>query len=118
MRRAWFCLVALLWPVQAMAAPKVIASVVPVHGIVAAVMGDTGSPQLLLRGSLSEHRASFTATQLADLGRADLVFIVGRGLEAKLAQLSGSEAVNGKVFIALGEAPGVHTLPIREGGAC
>jgi len=84
---------------------------------VAAVMGDTGTPELLLEGKLSEHRATFTAEQISTLGKADVVFIIGHGLEAKLAQISGSEAVNGKTFVELSEAPGVKTLPIREGGA-
>ena len=44
----------------AVAAPKVIASVVPVYGIVSAVMGETGQPELLLSGTMSEHRATFT----------------------------------------------------------
>jgi zinc transport system substrate-binding protein len=66
---------------------------------------------------MSEHRAVFTPTQIATLGDADLVFIVGHGLEAKLAQLSGSDAVNGRTFIQLSDAPGVTKLPIREGGA-
>jgi len=101
----------------ALAAPRVVASVVPVQSIVAAVMGDTGTPDLLLKGSMSEHRAVFTPAQIAALGNADLVFIVGQGLEAKLAQISGSEAVNGKAFISLSEAPDIKTLPIREGGA-
>lgn len=107
----------LAWAAPAGASPRVIVSVVPLHSIVAAVMGRTGSPELLLKGSLSEHRASFTPAQIAALGKADLVFIAGRGLESKLAQLSGSEAVNSKTFIALAEAPGVSSLPIREGGA-
>ena len=68
------------------------------------------------RGSLSEHRATFTPQQVADLGKADLVFIVGRGLEAKLSQMSGTEAVNGKRFVELAKAPGITTHPIREGG--
>jgi zinc transport system substrate-binding protein len=101
----------------ALAAPKVVASVVPVQSIVAAVMGETGTPDLLLQGSMSEHRAVFTPGQIAALGDADLVFIVGHGLEAKLAQLSGSDAVNGKSFIELSDAPGVAKLPIRQGGA-
>jgi zinc transport system substrate-binding protein len=101
----------------ALAQPKVIASVVPVHGIVSAVMAGQGQPELLLEGSLSEHRASFTPRQIQALGEADLVFIIGHGLEAKLSQLSGSEAVNGKRFVELAEAEGVKTLPIREGGA-
>lgn len=107
---------ALLAASPALAAPKVVASVLPVDGIVAAVMGDTGKPDLLLQGKLSEHRAVFTPQQIAKLGEADLVFIIGSGLEAKLTQLSGSEAVNGKRFVELGEAPGVRTLPIRQGG--
>lgn len=101
----------------ALAGPKVIASVLPVEGIVAAVMDGKGTPELLLQGSLSEHRAVFTPQQIAELGEADLVFIVGHGLEAKLSQLSGTEAVNGKHFVELSEAPGVMTLPIRQGGA-
>jgi zinc transport system substrate-binding protein len=100
----------------ALAAPRVVTSVVPVHSIVAAVMGDKGKPELLLEGSMSEHRAVFTPTQITMLGNADLVFIVGQGLEAKLAQISGSDAVNGKRFISLSEAAGIKTLPIREGG--
>lgn len=114
--RAIVCLAALMLSSPAFAGPKVIASVVPVHGIAAAVMGETGTPDLLLSGQTSEHRSSFTAAQLAGLGKADLVFIIGHGLESKLAQISGSEAVNGKAFIALSEAPGVATLPIRDGG--
>ena len=108
---------ALLSASPALAAPRVVASVVPVQSIVAAVMGDTGTPELLLQGSMSEHRAVFTPTQIAALGEADLVFIVGHGLEAKLAQISGSDAVNGKTFIELSDAPGIAKLPIREGGA-
>jgi zinc transport system substrate-binding protein len=108
---------ALLMTGPAIAAPKVVASVVPIQSIVAAVMGDTGTPDLLLQGSMSEHRAVFTPSQIAALGDADLVFIVGRGLEAKLAQIGGSDAVNGKSFIELSDAPGITRLPIREGGA-
>jgi zinc transport system substrate-binding protein len=110
-------LAALICASPALAAPKVITSVVPVHGIVSAVMGDVGQPELLLSGAMSEHRATFTVAQIASLGKADVVFIIGHGLEAKLAQISGSESVNGKAFIELSEAPGVKTLPIREGGA-
>lgn len=117
MRLALAALATCLAVSPANAAPKVIASVVPVHGIVSAVMGDKGQPELLLSGSMSEHRATFTPQQISDLGKADLVFIVGQGLEAKLSQISGSEAVNGKRFVELSEAPGITTLPIREGGA-
>jgi zinc transport system substrate-binding protein len=116
MRLVLTALAACLAAGPALAAPKVIASVMPVHGIVSAVMGDTGQPELLLAGSLSEHRATFTPQQIAELGKADVVFIVGHGLEAKLAQMSGTEAVNGKRFVELADAPGIITYPIRQGG--
>ncbi len=110
-------LATLLAATPAMAGPRVIASIMPIHSIVAAVMGETGTPELLLPGRLSEHTSSFSAAQLSALGQADLVFIIGHGLEFKLAQISGSEAVGGKNFIALSEAPGVKTHAIREGGS-
>jgi len=117
MRWASFPVAIFLMASPALAGPKVIASIMPVHSIAAAVMGDTGQPELLLKGRQSEHAASFTASQLSKLGQADLVFIVGHGLEAKLAQLSGSEAVSGKRFVELSEAPGIKTHKVREGGA-
>jgi zinc transport system substrate-binding protein len=117
MRPLALLLCGLLATSPAAAAPRVVASILPVHGIVSAVMADVGAPELLLSGRRSEHAASFTPAQLAALGEADLVFIVGRGLEAKLAQLSGSEAVNGRTFVALADAAGVGRLLIREGGA-
>lgn len=117
MRFSLAAILLLFGTIPVLAQPRVIASVVPVHAIVSAVMGNTGQPELLLQGSLSEHRAKFTPQQIAALGKADLVFIVGQGLEAKLSQLSGSDAVNGKQFVELAMAPGVARLPIREGGA-
>lgn len=107
----------LLGSLPARAELKVIASIVPVHSIVSTVMGDLGQPELLLSGRLSEHAASFTPSQIAGLGKADLVFMVGGGLELKLSQLSGSEAVNGKVFIELARARDIKTHAIRKGGA-
>lgn len=117
MRLLLSALALLLASGPAFAAPRVVASVLPVHAIVSAVMGEVGEPELLLPGKLAEHRAKFTPQQLSDLAEADLVFIVGAGLEAKLSQLSGSEAVNGRSFVELARAPGIRTLPIREGGA-
>jgi zinc transport system substrate-binding protein len=74
-------------------------------------------PELLLQGQTSEHQASFNPRQISAMAEADGVFFMGAGLEVKLAELSGSEAVNGKQFVAVGDAPGVLHLPIREGGA-
>ena len=116
MRLAISCLATLLLSTSALAAPRVIASIVPVHSIVASVMGDVGTPELLLSGKNSEHTASLSPQQLSDLGKADAVFMIGSGLEHKLGQVSGGDSVNGKKFFTLSEAPGIKTLKIREGG--
>ena len=116
MRLAISCLATLLLSTSALAAPKVIASIVPVHSIVASVMGDVGTPELLLSGRNSEHTASLSPQQLSDLGKADVVFMIGSGLEHKLGQVSGSDAVGGKTFTSLSEAAGIKTLPVRQGG--
>lgn len=117
MRFAISCLATLLLSTSALAAPKVIASIVPVHSIVASVMGDIGTPKLLLSGKNSEHTSSLSPQQISGLGKADIVFMIGNGLEHKLGQISGSEAVNGKKFFALSDVPGIKTLKVRIGGA-
>jgi zinc transport system substrate-binding protein len=116
MRLAVSCLATLLLSTSALAAPKVIASIVPVHSIVASVMGDVGTPELLLSGKNSEHTASLSPQQLSDLRKADAVFMIGSGLEHKLGQVSGSDAVGGKTFTSLSEVAGIKTLPVRQGG--
>ena len=117
MRVAACCLATFLLSTSAVATPKVIASVMPVHSLVASVMGDVGTPNLLLSGKNSEHTASLSPEQILDLGKADVVFMIGGGLEHKLGQISGTEAVNGKKFVALVDAPGMKILKIRTGGS-
>ena len=102
---------------SALAAPKVTASILPLHSLVASVMDGVGQPELLLSGLNSEHQASFSAEQIKALGDADVVFIIGEGLELKLDELSGSDAVRGKKFVELAEVKGLTKLAIREGGA-
>jgi len=95
--------------------PKVVASVKPIHSLVAAIMGDTGSPELLVSGGASPHTFSLKPSHAASLSRADLVFWVGPDLEgflvgpiANLAQENAS--------VSLMRAEGVSLLDAREGG--
>lgn len=99
----------------ALAGPRVIASIVPVHSLVASIMDGVGEPELLLQGLSSEHQASYAPRQIEALGSADVVFMIGHGLELKLDELSGSEAVNRRTFVALSDTPGLTKLPIRVG---
>ena len=61
---------------------KVIASIKPVHSLVAAVMKDVGKPELLVEGATSPHTYSLKPSQAKKLQEADLVFWVSHDLEA------------------------------------
>jgi zinc transport system substrate-binding protein len=95
-------------------APRVVASIKPVHSLVAAVMGELGSPGLLVRGNASPHIHTLRPSDAAALEGADLVFWTG-------AELFLTDAVAtlapGATSIALGETAGIELLPLREGGA-
>ena len=101
---------------SAQAAPKVVTTIVPLHSLVSSVMDGVGTPELLMQGQNSEHNASFTPQQIADMAHADAVFMIGNNLESKLGEISGTETVGGKAFIKMNEIQGLITHAIREGG--
>jgi zinc transport system substrate-binding protein len=61
--------------------PKVVATIKPIHSLVAAVMGDIGSPILLVEGTASPHGYSLAPGDHAALKDADIVFWTGHGME-------------------------------------
>ena len=101
---------------SAQAAPKIVTTIVPLHSLVSSVMDGVATPELLMQGQNSEHNASFTPQQIADMAHADVVFMIGNNLETKLGEISGTETVGGKNFIKMNEIKGLTTHPIREGG--
>jgi zinc transport system substrate-binding protein len=114
-----FCvwlLFAAIFSLPAAAAPKVVTSVVPLHSLASSVMEGVGTPELLMQGQNSEHNASFTPQQIADMAHADVVFIIGNNLETKLGEISGTETVGGKIFIKMNEVKGLNLHAIRVGG--
>lgn len=97
-------------------APKVVASVKPVHALVAGVMEGVGAPRLLVPAVASEHSFRLKPSDARALDAADLVFWVGEGLESFLAKPLAALAGDARV-IELAAAPGMVLLPRREGGA-
>lgn len=95
--------------------PAVVATIPPVHSLVAAVMAGVGEPRLLIKGAASPHTASLRPSDAAALQGADLVFWIGDGLEAFLVKPLTALPEKAEV-VALAEAPGVRLLPAREGG--
>ncbi len=104
-----------LGPASAGAAPQVVASVKPLHGLVAAVMAGVAEPKLLIsRGS--PHGYRLRPSEARALRRAELVFWVGPGLEAVLDKPLRTLSSQATV-VAMAELPGITLLPLREGGA-
>jgi len=100
----------------AMAMDGVVASIKPIHSLVAAVMGDTGTPDLLVKGAGSPHTYSLRPSEARMLEEAKVVFWVGDKLETFLAKPLQSLAANATV-VTLSETPGLTLLDVREGGA-
>ena len=96
--------------------PRVVASIAPIHSLVANVMAGIGEPRLLVRGFASPHAYQLKPSEAADLARAGAVFWVGPDLETVLAKPLAALAGRATV-VALGESERLTLWPAREGGA-
>lgn len=110
------CLALLLGGGPAAAFDGVVASIKPIHALVAGVMKGVGEPGLLLKGAASPHTYALKPSDAAALARAKLVFWVGPHMEAFLVKPLASLAA-GATTVELDDAKGVERLPAREGGA-
>ena len=105
-----------LLPTTAVAAePRVVASIRPIHSLVAGVMQGVREPVLLLSGASSPHDYSLRPSDARALEDATAIFWVGEGLEGFLAKPLGTLAGDARI-VALSEAEGVVLLPARAGG--
>lgn len=95
--------------------PAVIASIKPVHSLVASVMGDVGEVKLLVTGGASLHTHALKPSDARAVAGADLLFWVGPVLESFLAKPLAANPP--KQAVALMESPGIKLLEAREGGA-
>ena len=96
--------------------PRVVATTKPVHSLVAAVMGDLGTPDLIVKGAASPHTYSLRPSDAANLEAADVVFWTGHGLELFLEDSIETLAPNATI-VALSANPAIELLPVRQGGA-
>lgn len=96
--------------------PSVVTDIPPVHALVAEVMGDLGSPELLLAKGASEHDFQLRPSQAASVADAGLVVWIGHELTPWLeAPLENRPA--GSASLALLDAPGTVTQGYGEAGA-
>ncbi len=99
---------------RADAAPSVLATIKPIHSLVAAVMAGAGEPELLIQGAQSEHSYALKPSDAGKIGRARIVFEIGPDLETYLARPLATLA-HGDVVV-LEHVPGVKLLAARKGG--
>jgi zinc transport system substrate-binding protein len=93
---------------------NVVATIKPIHSLVAQVMEGVGTPALLVDGANSPHTYVFKPSDAAKLQDAQVIFWVGHELEAFLEKPIA--ALGGKAMsVSLIDAAGVETLPVREG---
>ena len=95
---------------------KVVASIKPIHSLVAAVMEGVNEPGLIVDGAGSPHNWALKPSQAQMLESANVIFWVGPEMETFLKK--PMETVGARASsVALLEAHGLIKLRFREGGA-
>jgi zinc transport system substrate-binding protein len=103
-------------PVRAGAELRVVATIKPVHSLVAQVMQGIGSPTLLIRGAVSPHTIVLRPSDARALRQADVIFWIGDDLETFMPKaLDARRGRQGAV--KLSTVMGIRLLKSRTGGA-
>jgi zinc transport system substrate-binding protein len=96
--------------------PRVVTDIPPVHSLVAMVMGDLGSPDLLVDNGADAHSFQLRPSQAASLSDADLIVWIGHDMTPWLERtLEGLETK--ATQIELLDAPGTETRSYEDDGA-
>jgi zinc transport system substrate-binding protein len=98
------------------AAPKVVASIKPIHSLIAGAMEGVGEPDLIVAGGASPHSYALKPLDAKRLEHADIVFWIGPIFESFLVKPLATLAGKAEI-VELDRAPGIALLPAREGGA-
>lgn len=94
---------------------RVVASIKPVHSLVASVMAGVGNPHLLVDAGASAHTYSLRPSDAEALQDADLVFWVGHDMETYLQGPLTTLATNASI-VTLADTPDLIRLGFRAGG--
>ncbi|HEX7968304.1 MAG TPA: zinc ABC transporter substrate-binding protein [Stellaceae bacterium] len=98
------------------AVPKVVASIKPIHSLIAGVMAGVGEPALVVTGGSSPHLYTLRPSDAKRIEEADIVFWIGPILEGFLVKPLASLGDRAEI-VELDRAPEIALLPAREGGA-
>jgi len=104
---------ACLYTSHAGAAPRVVASVAPVHSLVASVMRGVAEPELLVPAGASPHAFALAPSDMRALYDADLIVWVGRPLERFLIKALNTIG-NPGAQVAVAALPGMGLLKLED----
>jgi zinc transport system substrate-binding protein len=93
----------------------VVASIKPIHSLVAAVMQGVGEPSLIVKGAASPHTYTMKPSDAAALAEANVIFWTGHDMEKFMDKPLASLGKKATV-VAFLETPAISTLQPREAG--
>ena len=93
----------------------VVVSIKPIHSLVSAVMQGAGEPELIVKGSASEHGYSLKPSDAGALEKAKVIFWVGPEMETYLTKPFETLAAKAEV-VRLDQVKGLEILSARESG--
>lgn len=93
---------------------NVVATIKPIHSLVAQVMGEVGEPRLLVSGAASPHTFSLKPSDARALNAATVVFRVSEEIEPFTKRIVASLPKSVTV-VTLADAPGLKLLDKRGG---
>jgi zinc transport system substrate-binding protein len=102
---------------------NVVVTIPPVQGLVSPMLPEGSTIRSLMPPGRSEHGYEFTPTDLVALAKADLVVLVGLGLESRIEQELKDRPIQGRIVLNLGDALGLvqvapHDHDHAHGEAC
>ncbi|MBA4611406.1 zinc ABC transporter substrate-binding protein ZnuA [Stappia taiwanensis] len=100
--------------VPAMAEVAVVASIKPLHSLIAGVMDGVGTPDLIVDGAASPHVHALKPSKAQQLQDADVVFWIGHELEAFLEKPLETLPRENAVIVELLESDGLVRHSIRQ----
>jgi zinc transport system substrate-binding protein len=93
---------------------KIVTTIKPIHSLVSQVMGETGTPKLLVQGAASPHTYSLKPSDAKALNQASVVFRVSEQIEPFTRRIVASLPKSVTVS-TLADAPGLTLLDVRTG---
>lgn len=93
--------------------PRVSADILPVHGLVSAVMEGLGTPDLIVPPAGDAHHYALRPSEARALSQADVVFHVGAALTPWFGEAAATLSA-GAISVELLDLPGTVLLDARE----